>query len=310
MVEISQLTQRLEELRLEDHPQAKKLLRRLTYAKQVGNESAVQRTKTRLLILIQQYQEYPFTETIPGNSYEDNVIELGKTLHNNQVYAIKEEDLTKHLLAVGQSGSGKTTSINNILLQLTTPFWAFDRKRDYRHLINERDDILVLPWNRLRFNPLKPPENVGIIRWSMVLSEILSHSTDLLSGSRNYVLSNLIELYKQYDLFNDRAPPYPSLNELKSLMKGDKVNFVRKTSNYRDTVLNRIEPMTEVTGPIFNCSQGYSIEQLLQRNVVFEFGGLNRDIQNFIQEILFAYIYEYLLENGDRTRPRTCPGDG
>lgn len=300
MADISRITQRLEELRLEDHPQAKELLRQLTYAQQVGNEAAIQRTETRLHIFIQKHQEYPFTESTPDNSYTDNIIQIGKTLQEGKLYTVKEEDLTKHLLSIGQSGSGKTSTIYNILLQLTTPFWAFDRKQDYRHLINERDDILVLPWNKIRFNPLKPPENVGPVRWAMVISEILSHSTDLLSGSKNYVLTHIIELYKQYNLFKNLTEPYPSLNELESLMKGNKVNFVRKTSNYRDTVLNRIEPMTSVTGPVFNCSQGYKIPELLQKNVVFEFGGLNRDIQNFLQEALFAHVYEYLMANRKR----------
>ena len=300
MADISRITQRLEELRLEDHPKAKQLLRELTYAQQVGNRAAVQRIKTRLHVLIQRFQEYPFTEDTPSNSYTDNIITLGETLQQERLYTVQEEELTKHLLSIGQSGSGKTSTIYNILLQLSTPFWAFDRKQDYRHLINKRNDILVLPWNRLRFNPLKPPEGVGPIRWAMVISEILSHSTDLLSGSRNYVLTHIIELYKQYDLFTASTEPYPSLTELESLMKGDKINFVRKTSNYRDTVLNRVEPMTEVTGPVFNCSQGHKIPELLHRNVVFEFGGLNRDIQNFLQEALFAHVYEYLLANRKR----------
>ena len=300
MNDISRITQRLEELRLQDHPEAKQLLQQLTYAQQVGNESAVQSLTTRLQILIQRYQEYPFRESTPQNSYTDNIITLGETLQQGKLYTVQEQALTKHLLSIGQSGSGKTSTIYNILLQLSTPFWAFDRKQDYRHLINKRKDILILPWNKLRFNPLKPPENVGPVRWAMVISEILSHSTDLLSGSRNYVLTHIIELYKQYNLFQQPGEPYPSLTELESLMKGNKVNFVRKTSNYRDTVLNRIEPMTDVTGPVFNCSQGHRIPELLQRNVVFEFGGLNRDIQNFLQEALFAHVYEYLLANRER----------
>ena len=139
------------------------------------------------------------------------------------------------------------------------------------------------------------------MRWTMVLSEILSHATDLLSGSKNYILNHVLELYKEYNLFRERSEPYPSLFELRELMEADKVNYVRKTSNYRDTVLNRVDPMTQVTGPIFDCSKGYNIEELMQRNVVFEFGGLNRDIQNFIQEILFAYLYEHLFHNQSRT---------
>jgi len=301
MADVNRFQRRLEELHLHDDPKAKQLLQRLTYAEQIGNEAAAQRAKTRLNIYIQKHQEYPFKESTPNVGHTDNHIRLGETLHRNQVYAIEEDDLSKHFLGVGKTGSGKTTAINNVLLQLSVPWWAFDRKQDYRHLINKRDDILVIPWTRLRFNPLKPPEGVGLVRWTMVLSEIFSHATDLLSGSKNYILNHVLELYKQYNLFRERSEPYPSLFELRELMEADKVNYVRKTSNYRDTVLNRVDPMTQVTGPIFDCSKGYNIEELMQRNVVFEFGGLNRDIQNFIQEILFAYLYEYLFHNQSRT---------
>jgi hypothetical protein len=84
------------------------------------------------------------------------------------------------------------------------------------------------------------------------------------------------------------------------LIEDEKINYVRKTSNYRDTLLNRIEAMNLTAGTIFDCSQGYPVEELLRRNVVFEFDGLNRDVQNFLMEILFAYVYEYRLAQNQR----------
>ena len=35
-------------------------------------------------------------------------------------------------------------------------------------------------------------------------------------------------------------------------------------------------------------------------DVVFEFDGLSRDVQNFLMEILFAGVYEYRMASGDR----------
>ncbi|WP_313694148.1 ATP-binding protein [Halorarum halobium] len=298
MKDLSTLEQQLERLGIQDHPKAKQLLQKATVAENPRVKKAV---KQRLHVFIQSYQEYPFNGETPNVSYTDRPVILGETVGEGRTYAIKEDELTRHLLTVGATGTGKTTNHYNILDQISTPCWIFDRKRDYRHLIHETTDVLVIPWNKLRFNPLQPPENVGLLRWAMVFSEIYSHAGDLLSGSKNYILSHVTELYKEYDLFRDRSPPYPSLHDLEALIKSDKVNFVRKESNYRDTVLNRLEPMTTVTGPIFDCSQGYSLPELMKRNVVvFEFGGLNRDIQNFIQEILFAWLYEYMFQNGSR----------
>jgi hypothetical protein len=122
----------------------------------------------------------------------------------------------------------------------------------------------------------------------------------LLSGSKNYLLKKIVELYRCYGLFDRVEGPYPSLHELELLVRGDGINYVRKQADYRDTLLNRLEAMNLTTGTVFDCSQGYPIEELLQRNVVFEFDGLSRDVQNFLMEILFAYVYEYRLAQGHR----------
>lgn len=214
-------------------------------------------------------------------------------------YRFSGELLSKHVLAVGQSGSGKTTLLRNLMQSVEEPFWAFDLKQDYRHLARN-SDTLVLPWTELRFNPLRPPEGVSPMRWAQVFSEIFTHATALLSGSRNYLLQKVVRLYKLYDLFDEVEEPFPSLHELSMLIREDGINYTRKQSDYRDTVLNRLETMTLVADGMFDCSTGYRIEELLDRDVVFEFDGLNRDLQNFLMEALFAGVYEYRLAQSDR----------
>jgi hypothetical protein len=95
-------------------------------------------------------------------------------------------------------------------------------------------------------------------------------------------------------------PPYPSLHELELLIEADSMNHVRKAANYRDTVLNRLEAMNLVAGTVFDCSEGYPLPDLLERNVVFEFDGLGADLQNLLMELLMAWVYEYRLANGHR----------
>jgi DNA-binding MarR family transcriptional regulator len=239
-----------------------------------------------------QHWQYPFDSPPVSGT-----VEIGETLRNTPVN-LSQGDLTKHLLAVGQSGSGKTTLFYSLMSEIEKPFWAFDLKQDYRHV----DDVLVLPWTELRFNPLKPPEGVLPRRWAQVFAEIFGHATALLSGSKNYLMKKVIELYRLYSLFQQVSSPYPSLHELELLVKSEGINYVRKQADYRDTLLNRLEAMNLVAGTVFECSQGYSIQELLQRDVVFEFDGLSRDVQNFLMEILFAYVYEYRLAQNHRNQ--------
>lgn len=239
-------------------------------------------------------QDYPFPEEPRFGS-----IRLGTSKAGDYV-GLDPEDLMKHFLAIGQSGSGKTTLFYQLFSQLTVPCWSFDLKRDYRHLTQHHQNLLVLPWWQLKFNPLRPPKGVSPLRWAQVFSEIFCHATALLQGSKNHLLKQLIDLYKQYDLFEDNSGPYPSTHELEQYIEANTLNYMRKSSDYQETLLNRLEPMNLTGGPIFDCSRGYGIEDLLQRNIVFEFDGLTRDLQNFLMEILFAYVYEYRLAANQR----------
>lgn len=184
--------------------------------------------------------------------------------------------------------------------EIDVPFWTFDLKQDYRHLLQNREELLVLPWAELKFNPLKPPEGVPPRRWAQVFAEIFGHATALLSGSKNYLMRSIIQLYQLYDLFDHVNAPYPSLHELQRLHEADKINYMRKTANYRDTVLNRLDAMNLTAGTVFDCSEGYSVEDLLNRNIVFEFDGLGTDVQNFLMEVLFAAVYEYRVAHDQR----------
>lgn len=273
-----------------DNPEVRKLV---LAAGLSGNESVRSSAAKAVLGKSVQHWRYPFNrQTTFGD------VELGESFRGNRFY-LSQEDLVKHLLAVGQSGSGKTTLFYSLMGEVEKPFWAFDLKQDYRHLVSEAD-LLVLPWSEFKFNPLKPPKGVPPRRWAQVFSEIFGHATSLLSGSKNYLMKKIIELYILYNLFDRVSPQYPSLHELKLLIQRDKINYVRTASDYRDRLLNRLEAMTLVAGTVFDCSQGHPVEELLERDVVFEFDGLSRDVQNFLMEILFAHVYEYRIAQNHR----------
>jgi hypothetical protein len=188
------------------------------------------------------------------------------------------------------------------MTQLSSPFWAFDRKQDYRHLLNEIDDLLVLTWDNLKLNPLKPPEGVDPDRWADIFSIIFSQNFDLLSGSRGFLTAAVSHLYTEYELYRDCSPPYPSLFELTNLIRSDYIDVGPSSVNYKDTTLWRLHPRILISGKIFDCSEGYGVEQLLERNVVFEIGGRNRNLQRFLQQIQFAKVYEYLLAHNMRNQ--------
>jgi hypothetical protein len=270
-------------------------VRRLVLAAGVSSNESLQKAASKAVLgkSIQHFQ-YPFRPQLSSGGD----LELGRVFDGG-LFRLDEGDLNRHLLAVGQSGSGKTTLFYSLYEELDRPVWFFDLKRDYRHL-SRGHELLVLPWSELKYNPLRPPEGVSPRRWAQVFSEIFGHATALLSGSKNYLLKKIIELYRLYGLFDRVSGPYPSLHELELLIESDRINYARTSSNYRDRLLNRLEAINLVAGKVFDCSQGHSVEELLERDVVFEFGGVGRDLQNLLMESLFAQVYEYRLAQNNR----------
>jgi DNA helicase HerA-like ATPase len=296
MVDGEQLQRIVRQAGLEDDPEAQQLLKT---AARIENEHLRQQIRKKLEQKAAEKTQYPFNENPPENSPLQSLF-LGQTQNQRKVYTLKEDELSQHILTTGQSGAGKTTLFYNLMTQLSTPFWAFDRKQDYRHLTNQIDDLLVLPWKKLKLNPLKPPPGVTPERWNNIFSIIFSQSFNLLTGSEGFLTTAVAELYIKYNLYQEQPDTYPSLYDLTNLVRSDEISVGPASSNYKDRVYWRLHPVLMTVGEIFDCSQGYPIEDLIQRNVVLEIGGLNRNLQRFIQQILFAKTYEYLLAQGMR----------
>jgi DNA helicase HerA-like ATPase len=296
MVDGEQLQRIVRQAGIEDDPEAQQLLKA---AARIENEHLRQQIRKKLEQKAAEKTEHPFNEAPPQNS-PLNSLYLGQTQNQDRVYTLTEDDLLQHILASGQSGSGKTTLFYNLMTQLDSPFWAFDRKQDYRHLTNQIDDLLVLPWKKLKLNPLKPPPGVAPDRWNNIFSIIFSQSFNLLTGSEGFLTTAVAQTYVKYDLYQEQPDSYPCLYDLTNLVRSDEISVGPASASYKDRVYWRLNPLLMTVGEIFHCSEGYPIHELIQRNVVFEIGGLNRNLQRFLQQILFAYIYEYLLAKGMR----------
>ena len=79
--------------------------------------------------------DVPFTQ--PGGDSVDGTIRIGRVKQTRVPFGLDLDELTEHVLIVGRPGSGKTTVIYLMMIQLFkegVPFWAFDFKQDYRHL--------------------------------------------------------------------------------------------------------------------------------------------------------------------------------
>lgn len=207
---------------------------------------------------------------------------------------VTRRELNEHMLVVGRSGAGKTTFFYNLMdtcQEKDLPFMVFDFKNDYRHVADDFD-LTVINWRDLKFNPLQPPPGVPVAKWGEVVAETYAHATDLLIGSESYFLERLRQLYSLYKTeIEDKT--YPSLFELRDVVRAHTVTQSSPRFRYKERVKGRLNMMTGFSGEIFDCSQGYPIEELLDRNVVFELQEPNQYVTNFVIEAILTWIFYY-----------------
>ncbi len=248
----------------------------------------------------------PFAPNPTGNDI-DGIIKIGKVRNTDAPFGLNLDELCQHTLITGRSGAGKTTLIYIILIQLLQhgiPFWAFDFKQDYRHLA-KTGKVLVFDYENFRFNPLRPPLGVNPHIWMQSFTNVFCQAYWLLSGTDGVILEHVNRLYNDYGVYSG-SDVYPTMldlyESLKRYHKPDK-NYGRGF-NYLESAQNRVGKDLISFSKMFDCDKGYSIEELLNKNVVFELEGLNTDNQRFLLTILLRYVLEYRIANNQRGKLR------
>lgn len=230
---------------------------------------------------------------------QDGAFEIGRDPDGRRI-GLTREQVNEHLLLVGKTGSGKTTFFYNLMAtcaELDVPFLVFDFKNDYRHLVQDQD-LLVINWRDFKFNPLQPPPGVQPGKWGEVLADTFAHATDLLIGSESYLLEQLRRIYTLYE--SGSTAQYPSLFELRDLVAADQISKASPKYKYKERVASRLGMMTGFSGDIFDCSQGYPIAALLDRNVALELAEPNQYVTNFVVEALLTWLFYYRDAAGQR----------
>ncbi|MFB6187984.1 MAG: hypothetical protein ABEI86_14115, partial [Halobacteriaceae archaeon] len=120
----------------EDFWREEEVQRLLKIAASADNPGLLERIHRLLSIKGVKYWKYPFSP-VPPNTNPG--VRLGRTKDSSQI-RIDLDSVSRHILSVGQSGAGKTTLFYNLLGQIEVPFWVFDLKKDYRHLIQDQND--------------------------------------------------------------------------------------------------------------------------------------------------------------------------
>jgi hypothetical protein len=242
--------------------------------------------------------ESAFLPVPPGFNGE---IEFGTVVQGSKAvgqFAVRSSDLCRHIGIYAQTGHGKSVllySLTDQLVKNNIGFWFFDVKQDGRALLGHHQQLLVIPWQQLRWNPLRPPPKMDVKLWWQLFSEVCGHAWGVYHAGINYLLEFLDQLYEDHQ----RTGVFPTLGDLHRLMVASQ-ETTRKRLEYYDVMYNRTRTLDSILGNVLNSRNSLKLEELVNRFVVFELDQLRAEEQNWLIEVMLTWLYAYRMTEQHR----------
>jgi hypothetical protein len=221
-------------------------------------------------------------------------------------FRLSRNELLRHLFILGPTGTGKSTLLLNLLLQIQAagiPFMAFDFKRNYRCLLRApgAEHLIVFTVGRatapLAINALTPPPGVEFEEWAEALSDIISSSYLLMQGARNVLKEAMLQAHEQHGADATLTHTHELLaRELDATRSGS------RRYGWLESSTRSVEELTKGSfGRALNTPHATSVADLLTRAVVFELHGFGEDQKRFFC-LLWLEIVLLLRKNSNAPR--------
>jgi hypothetical protein len=245
----------------------------------------------------------------PANLIGDGEFTIGDVSYPSippYPFRVRRNELLRHVFILGPTGTGKSTLLLNVLVQIQEaqiPFMVFDFKRNYRCLLRATgaEPLVVFTVGRniapLSINALTPPPGVEFEEWAEALSDIISTSYLLLQGARNVMKEALLQSYAHHGKSATLAHAHELLaRELDTTKSGS------RRYGWLESSTRSLEELTKGSfGRALNASSGTPVAELLTRPVVFELQGFGDDQKRFFC-LLWLEIVLLLRKNSTATR--------
>ncbi len=219
-------------------------------------------------------------------------------------FGLSVDDLVRHLLIVGRSGSGKTNVgylVVDSLIKSGRPFAVMDWRKNYRHFAGRGADLYILgDPESVSFNPLDPPANLA---------------PHLREGYMRDIVSVIVTTYLPgHGLLSTRGAEYLFLRALDTLGREfdrpvtfrdirryvENYKTVSRENEWKATAENVLFKLT--TGPVGKLTKPNGITQvpeILQKPVILELDSLGSQTDRaFFTQSFFLWLYYYRLAQG------------
>lgn len=215
---------------------------------------------------------------------------------DKQVVGINSEEC--HVLIVGQTNTGKSTLLKTIFSQALLlrkkldvkeqiVNWLFVKAQDMRVLLKISQDILVVPFDQIKLNPLEPVQGMKGTEWASIFADIWIQAFRLYEGSKGFLIECLNTLYER----NKESDEYPNLFDLFYYVKSLDFPAVSRNSRYQESILNRLGSLIYGSlSDVFKCSRGH-ISNLINTHAIFEILYLTSEQQIFMVNYLISFLF-------------------
>lgn len=244
-----------------------------------------------------------------------SLVQDGRVLKHKKVN-LNRRDLNMHVFVAGVTGSGKTTTCHHLLRESMLPFLVIEPvKTEYRMLLAEYDDLLVLTPGRddlapLKLNPLEmmPGESISS-RVDIIKASFLA-SFDMEAAIPQILEAAVYRCYEKmgwdintstHPLYDDPfAPgcyPFPILRDLleatEQVVKEQGFD-TRLHHDYIGSIKARLQGLlVGAKGQIFNTLRSIDFAELIKRRVVIEL----EEIRNGAEKsLLIAFIITNVIQ--------------
>ena len=306
---------------------AKPLLKALLVDEETGEAEGVikdilsMKAQNQNILSLKLGFNVPLPKDAEGDYPLGKVLKGDKTLHE---FGIKDEELSRSILLVGRIGTGKTTTCMRILYEWAKtrkPAMIFDFKNDYSSLLPLLRGIhgsslkdyfwmFMLGEDRFKFNPLRIPNQNGEflvdpLAYMETFTDIFVHCFGLREPSASIMISCLKKLFSEYGVLEGSLKDFPTLNDLKEEVYAYEALSAFDRESKR-SVYTRLRLLTEgFLGSVFDESQGFKFEDLLQKFVVFGMGNIPlMENRKFIVELFIGLLYNYAKKLDDRRKTK------
>jgi Cdc6-like AAA superfamily ATPase len=256
-------------------------------------------------------------------SNTEKSILIGQIMVNNQTYdypaSVSVDELTKHALVAGVTGSGKTNTIFNLLKDVyvshQVPFLVIEpAKSEYRNLLQEISSLLVFTLGEekpgisspFRLNPFAFPDGVSLQTHIDYLKAVFNASF-VMYAPMPYVLEEC--LYKIYEdkgwnlvtstNFRGRTEAsFPTLTDLYL-----KIDEVVENIGYQDRTTMDIKAALKTRiknlclggkGMMLNTTSIISFDEIMARPTVLELKYLGNDEEKaFMMGLILMAVWEH-----------------